>query len=459
MTKLTFIADTHYYSKTLGTTGRQFCLRSGSDQKCLAETQDIIDAAFELIGNSDTDAVMIAGDVTNDGEMVSHTEFREMLYLLAKKKPVYIITATHDWCCDENPRRFEGNTVYHDVEVMPHDKLRDFYFDFGPKQAISEYITHLGTCSYVVQLSDEVRLLALNDDQNGKGRAGFTPEHLDWIENQIKKADEDGCLMIGMEHHLITPHISPLITGGGTCIGDREIVASRLADAGLRYMIVGHSHLQNTTDFKSASGNMITEINVGSLCGYPAPILQLTIDGNHVRYEVEHLQEFMLNDKRIDAQDYLKKHALALVHRAFEAGDKREFAARLTALQLNGEKISQYYFVLNPVMNFIKDKTVGDLYSRLKILGLGRLIDKKLADAFADTKIMEFVDRIWLSALDGAVVKYNRSSDYYKLVMSVVEIPSKMFKKNNDLKKLIFAVDAILTGGRFDNQKCDISFS
>ena len=44
--KLTFIADTHHYSKTLGTTGRQYELRSGSDQKCLAETGDIIDAAF-----------------------------------------------------------------------------------------------------------------------------------------------------------------------------------------------------------------------------------------------------------------------------------------------------------------------------------------------------------------------------------------------------------------------------
>ncbi|MDE6766840.1 MAG: metallophosphoesterase, partial [Eubacterium sp.] len=118
MTKLTFIADTHHYSKTLGTTGRQYNLRSGSDQKCLAETDEIIDAAFKKIAASDTDAVMIAGDVTNDGEMVSHLEFRQKLYELKKSKPVYIITATHDWCCDENPRRFYGGRVTHDVEVM-----------------------------------------------------------------------------------------------------------------------------------------------------------------------------------------------------------------------------------------------------------------------------------------------------------------------------------------------------
>lgn len=82
--KLTFIADTHHYSKTLGTSGRAYELRSGSDQKCLAETGEIIDAAFKQIAESDTDAVFILGDVTNDGEMVSHIEFREKLYELKK---------------------------------------------------------------------------------------------------------------------------------------------------------------------------------------------------------------------------------------------------------------------------------------------------------------------------------------------------------------------------------------
>ena len=156
MLKLTFITDTHHYSKTLGTSGRQYFLRSGSDQKCLAETGDIIDAAFEQIAKSDTNAVMIIGDVTNDGEKVSHIEFREKLEKLAKSKPVYTITSTHDWCCDENPRSFHGGLVNHNVETLKSNELRDFYFDFGPKQAISEYITHIGTTSYVIQLSDNV---------------------------------------------------------------------------------------------------------------------------------------------------------------------------------------------------------------------------------------------------------------------------------------------------------------
>ena len=59
--------------------------------------------------------MLLAGDLTNDGEMVCHRELREKLYALAEKKPVYLITNTHDWCCDGNPRRFIGARATHDV--------------------------------------------------------------------------------------------------------------------------------------------------------------------------------------------------------------------------------------------------------------------------------------------------------------------------------------------------------
>ncbi len=453
MTKLTFIADTHHYSRTLGDTGRAYWLRSGSDQKCLAETGDIIDAAFKKIAESDTQAVMIAGDVSNDGELVSHIEFKQKLYKLKEKKKVYLITATHDWCCDGNPRRFSGGIVTNDVETVPSDKLCDFYYDFGPKDALSEYITHIGTCSYVVQLSDNVRLLALNDDKNENDHAGFSEEHFRWIEQQIKNARQDGCLIIGMEHHLLVPHISPLITGGSTCVENREYVASRLADAGLRYMFVGHSHIQNTADFISEKGNKITEVNVGSLVGYPAPIVNVTVnDDMTLTYDVDHLDTFMLGGKEVDAQKFLASHCTAIIHRLLDCATFEEFADRLTALQLDGKKLSRFFPIARPILNIIKNDTVGRLYKRLKHLGLGRSIDKSLVEKFSSEKLLSFVDSVMLSAMDGSIKKYDRSSDYYKLVISFVSIPSKILKSNNDMKKLIFAVDAVLTGGKYNNQ-------
>ena len=90
-TKLAFIADTHYFSKTLADNGRQYHLRSGSDQKCLKESGDLIDAGFAKLAQSDCDAVLIAGDVTNDGETVCHEEFREKLQVLQKSRFLIVI--------------------------------------------------------------------------------------------------------------------------------------------------------------------------------------------------------------------------------------------------------------------------------------------------------------------------------------------------------------------------------
>lgn len=45
--RFVFIADTHHFSRTLSDGGEAYAYRSGSDQKCLEETGEIIDAAFE----------------------------------------------------------------------------------------------------------------------------------------------------------------------------------------------------------------------------------------------------------------------------------------------------------------------------------------------------------------------------------------------------------------------------
>ena len=65
-TTLTFIADTHHYSETLGTSGEAYERRSGTDQKCLRETGAIIDAALEEIKGINPDALMIIGDISGD---------------------------------------------------------------------------------------------------------------------------------------------------------------------------------------------------------------------------------------------------------------------------------------------------------------------------------------------------------------------------------------------------------
>ncbi len=454
--KITFIADTHYYSKKLGVSGKAYELRSGSDQKCLAETAEIIDAAFERIAKSDTDAVFILGDVSNDGEKVSHLEFREKLYELKKHKRVYVITATHDWCCDENPRRFEDDRVYNDVEVMKSSELPEFYKDFGPDEAIDSFTTKIGTVCYTIDLGG-VRVLCLNDDKNENDHAGFTEDCWQWIEKQINKAKQDGCVLIGAEHHLLIPHISPLITGGSTCVENREYVASRFADCGLKYMFVGHSHIQATDRFTSPAGNTVTEVNVGSLCGYPAPIVNVTVNENGtLSYIVDHLEKFTLNGKETDAQAFLAKHAEDLIFRVLECKTKEQFCERLTALGLDGEKLASAWCIAKHLLHKLDTALVWDVYKLLRFFRLDNGVSKCDAQQYRYKPLKEMIGEFWLSALDGAVNPHPEGSAYYNLVMCALSAPKSILKNNDDMKELANAAHQVLTGGEINNQQATV---
>lgn len=80
-------------------------------------------------------------------------------------------------------------------------------------------------------------------------------------------------------------------------------------------------------------------------------------------------------------------------------------------------------------MDIIKYKSIGYTYQKTKTLRIWQIFCKKLIEKYKNYKILEFVDYITLSIMDGSIVKYDRQSDYYKLVMSFIVIPSKIFKK------------------------------
>ncbi|MBQ4631627.1 MAG: metallophosphoesterase [Clostridia bacterium] len=438
--KLAVIADTHYYSRTIGDCGRAYELRSGSDQKCLAESKEVIGEAFCQIVSDGADALLIAGDVTNNGEKQSHEEFRQMLYDIKKKIPVYIITATHDWCSDDRNNRYVGDRVISDVEFLKYDELRDFYKDFGPSQALSEFVTHLGTSSYVCQLCDGLRLLALNDDQNGKGTgAGFSDEHFLWIEEQLKKAREDGQQVVAVEHHPIIPPVHPMITGG-SCVAEREYVASRLADAGLSVIFTGHLHMVDESEFVSEKGNVIHQYALGALCGYPGYITYADFDGETLSIE----------NKKTKYFDFLSDKSFDLVMNVINAAtdSKKEFAERLSALGANGEKLSKIYPIAKPLAKFFKKATVGRTYKKIRRLLLWQ-IPKQDRDGYYNMKLQDAVKKVLLSVF-GEGLSLTEDDGLYKRVYAIASFPSKISPDKKVLCDIKNLVEAILKKGKAD---------
>ncbi len=428
MYKLTMIADLHHFSNTLSDGGRAYQLRSSSDQKCLEETGAIIDAAFKKIAESDCDAVLIAGDLSNDGEKVAHEEVKKKIDVLAEKKPVYIVYATHDWCCDGNAKRFEGDKYYNDVETMTPPQLREFYKDYGEKQAYSTFVNHLGAASYAVKLSDKVRLIGVNDDQDGKGHSGYADDHFEWILEQVKDAKAKGEAVIIMEHHLLLSNISMLVNQG-QIIGEHDERAEALAQAGADFVIVGHSHMQRTTSYVSKDGKLLTQINLGSLCGHPAPITTLTITDEEYKIDVDYLEKFTYNGKEYD-REFIKAHSQEVLTGLLNAAvnDKEDFLDRLSAIGVQRESVEKYYGILRRVSKYALNVTVGKAGRLVNFFTFGKGVDKKAVKAIKDDNLMDHIMDIFLSVFDGSIKSYDTSDPVYIIVHDVATLPKRASK-------------------------------
>lgn len=429
MKKIALLADLHHFSETLADDGTAYRLRQSSDQKCLKESGAIIDAAFEKIADSDFDYVFIAGDLSNDGEKVSHYEVKEKIErLTAKNKKVYVVYSTHDWCCDGRSRRYKGEEIFYDVETMGVTDLREFYKEYGESEAYDIYVNELGAASYAVKLDGGIRLIGLNDDRNGKGKAGYCDEHLEWIVRQAKDAKANGETVIVMEHHLLLPNISMLINGG-QLIGDWEERAGILADAGVDFVIVGHSHMQRNTKFTSENGNSLIQINVGALCGHPSPIVNLTIDDDKYSMSIDTIDTFSYRGQTYDSS-YITKHTENVLMGILDAAidDKDEFFLRVNSIDEKFNLDEKYYKPIRAGVKYLKKLTVGRAARLINFLTFGKGVNRKAVKQIKKDNLLEYVMKIYLGVFDGSKCNYSEDSPVYIIVQDVASLPRRIGK-------------------------------
>ena len=298
------VTDTHYFDSSFKRTGEAYEKRSITDQKCVAETPAIIDAGFEQMAqDKDTSVILIPGDLVYRGEYQSHIGFRERLYKLKEQgKRIYLITARHDYCEDGEPVEFDGDELI-PVKGMPRDELRDFYKDFGFGDAISE---HRESMSYVAQLTDGVRLLALNCDGDCKGFKGLWDNQMQWALEEIKKAHESGNYIFAMTHYPLLPFSPIMNLIGDAKLTDWEKRANEFADAGLDLIFTGHMHAQAITDYTTVKGNTITDVQTGSFVGCPCAYRKVTLDDNTVNIKSYTVNDFDYDKHGKTAEEYFK---------------------------------------------------------------------------------------------------------------------------------------------------------
>lgn len=297
------VTDTHFFDPSFKRSGAAYEKRSISDQKCVAETPAIIDAGFKQIADDkETNIILIPGDLVYRGEYQSHIGLRNRLYKLKELgKKIYLITARHDYD-DNDSFEFDGDKML-PVKAMPRDELRDFYKDFGFDGAISE---HKESMSYVAQLADGIRLLALNCDGDCKDFKGLWDNQMKWALEQIEDAHRTGNYIFAMTHYPLLPFSPIMNLISDSHLTDWEKRANQFADAGLDLIFTGHMHAQAVTEYVTENGKKITDVQTGCFVGCPCAYRKVTIKDSTADIKSYTINDFDYDKQGKSASEYFQ---------------------------------------------------------------------------------------------------------------------------------------------------------
>lgn len=295
--KIGLLSDTHYFSQNLYSDCPDFTTALNSDRKMLKESDAILTSALHDLIQDAPDFVLISGDLTKDGEQVNHEAFADKLAEakneLASKgvnTNFYVINGNHD-INNPNGKDFSsGHAV--DADRTTVEEFKEIYQDFGYGKDSVQYSPNGnrgGSLSYVTRPEEGYTLIAVDSgkyssDQTASGKdlqetgGVIGADLLHWVTEQAQKAKQRGDIVMVMQHHGVVPHFGMEPTVMADYLVDNwQEVEQAYADAGVSYVFTGHMHANDIASYTSPKGNVLYDIETGSLLTYPSRMREAKI--------------------------------------------------------------------------------------------------------------------------------------------------------------------------------------
>ena len=277
------LSDIHYMDPSLlpDTGSSAFKEYFKTDGKLLAESDAIMkEVILELLNATPKpDLVLIPGDLTKDGELVSHQSVSIYLsQLINAGIKVRVIDGNHD-INNPHPYMYIGPTTQK-VANIDTDGFKTIYENCGYSDAL---YTDPGSLSYVSEPLPGLWLIAIDACKYWDGipfslmvGGSIKQETMTWILARIAEAEAKGKTVFGMMHHGILNHFTDEdIMFKGFVVDRSSTVSDSLMNAGLRIMFTGHFHANDIV--KKTSGNtFLFDIETGSPVVYPCPYRMIT---------------------------------------------------------------------------------------------------------------------------------------------------------------------------------------
>ena len=169
-------------------------------------------------------------------------------------------------------------------------------------------------------MPDGYRLIAIDSTGYQQGGACIDAERLEWIRQQAEKAQKDGKKAIAMLHHNIVPHLVLIDIVHPTAVVDKNLgLKEMFAQYGVKYVFTGHSHENDIASYTSEKGEVIYDIETGSMCLYPSVYRTVSL-GDEVEIETKRIEAI---DVDMVPQAGLSTEALNLMKTDFTEYTKR----------------------------------------------------------------------------------------------------------------------------------------
>ncbi|WP_138493382.1 metallophosphoesterase [Paenibacillus pinistramenti] len=246
--KLYVATDLHLLAPSLHDNGAAFqtYIHSG-DSKLLQYSDALMNAWVAQVIRDHPDAVVISGDLTNNGEKESHRWLKDKLKSIEDSGiPVYVIPGNHDI---SNPwaRNFRGDQQYKAASVTP-EEFSTNYAPFGYSEAFE---TDNASLSYVIKLTKDLWLLMLDTSQYSNNQALGYPQTdgelasstLAWVQHIGELSKSNGAKIIAVMHHNLFDH-SDFSSSDFTLNNNGETL-NVLEQSNIHLVLSGHIHIQD----------------------------------------------------------------------------------------------------------------------------------------------------------------------------------------------------------------------
>lgn len=297
--RIVVISDPHLLSPELVTPGKAIDRADAGETKMMAQSDDIMTALTDSIIALKPAVVLIAGDLTHNGERASHERMVQHLdHMAAQGIQALVIPGNHD-CNNPYACRFDGDKTV-PAATVTREEFAQLYRNYGYGPVSHRDPSSLSYCCEPVKgvvvigidsnMDEKNTLTSRGDSTDTYYNGGsIKPETLQWVIDQATKATRQGKRVVAMMHHHLVPHFEQqdrLLAN--YIVKDHSNIARQLMEAGVHTIFTGHLHVTDAaTLYNTERTDSLVEIATGSAICYPFAFRVGTFDKKHRSLDID----------------------------------------------------------------------------------------------------------------------------------------------------------------------------